>query len=212
MQDIQLQEAIDADGRSISKRFRAVQRHFPKLESRICALAEVMIAWRNRSVHSLSDRQVRDGAWDELERNKVWLEGEFRGMDFARLKSDFNEGGPPKFKEMASFIRATHELVRQLDELQLQTLEPKPFLRWFIWRLLDRPRPGETLEQARLRLAQSIWGKDESERLGKVISLLRNNGFSAESSTAFAVEFSDELLATVAAYKPKEILQYASPA
>jgi hypothetical protein len=211
VQDAKLRTEFDSARQSVAERLSILLSSLHPLDERVSALVEVMIAWRNRSVHSLADTEVRDAAWSTLRTNQAWLKGEFRGMEFDRLMSDFARGGAPTFKEIASFIRATQELVRQLDEAQLKRLHPRAFLKAFIWHVLSRGLPSETPSRARARLAQSTWGRDASERLKRVISTLKSNGLSPARAGSYATEFSDELLAELAEFTPGAILEYAAP-
>jgi hypothetical protein len=126
------QQAIDSAEQSVLRKFTAMKDPCLLSAPVITALVEVMIAWRNRQVHSLADNEVSTETWETLRKNEAWIKGEFRGMEIGRLFSDFSKDTPPSFKEIASFIRATQEAVRIMDAHLLRNLEPKIFLKELI--------------------------------------------------------------------------------
>jgi hypothetical protein len=211
IQEAGFRSAVDSSGRSVLSKARIAKDHCPSMDVVIAALIEVMIAWRNRLVHSLADNDVSTETRKLLSERQSWIRNEFRGMEVDRLFSDFEQDGPPTFKEMASFIRATHEFVRMLDEAFLLELDTEQYLKSFIWSVVSRnPKKSKDIDQRRMALIQSVWGRDVSERHQRVISFLRNNGLSMQQAKDGAV-FSDELLAELSAMNPKKLLDCIRP-
>jgi hypothetical protein len=205
IQDANLQQKMDTCGQSVFGKF-AVMRDVCLSENPvISALVEVMIAWRNRQVHSLADSEVSSEAWKILQRNAEWVKNEFRGMQVDRLFSDFSKEAPPSFKEIASFIRATQEAVRLVDSYLLTNLEQEPYLRQLVREFASKSRPNDDPEKARKKQIQSIWGRDASDRAQRVTSFLKNCGlsFSIADGDASAV-FSDSLISAVSNMTPSE--------
>lgn len=191
-----VKKSIDESRRSIFLKFQAICDHYPFLDKRVNALVEVMITWRNKAVHSLSDNEVSKESWQILENNKAWLDETFQGMRFDRLLSDFNKGGPPTFKETTSFVRATHQLIEQLDEHYLKELSPERFLKSLIARNLGA-NPAKTI--------QSIWGRDEKDKLARMLGFLKNLGLSEKKAASHSAEFSEELVLKLSQFTPKEM-------
>ena len=175
IQDTALQQRMDACGHSVFGKFAVMRDAFLTKNPVISALVEVMIAWRNRQVHSLADSEVSSKTWEILQSNSEWVKNEFRGMEVDRLFSDFGKEAPPSFKEIASFIRATQEVVRLLDSHLLTNLEPESYLRQLIREYASKARPNDKdPEKARKKQIQSIWGRDASDKPQRVTSFLKN--------------------------------------
>lgn len=207
IQQPEMQKQIDGCERSVLRKLN-VMSSLPGLTPVLCALAEVLIVWRNRAVHSIADNEVSDSAWDTLRSNEEWIRNEFRGMELDRLFGDFERGGAPSFKEIASFIRAVQSLVQEMDAALLSQLDPEQYLRDFIQNLLRKTKTDESPKKAMLRNAQSIWGRDDGDRYAAVLSLLRHNGISEECLSEHSCAFSDELLKMVSGFSTKALLEY----
>jgi hypothetical protein len=203
LQDKEVQDAIDGCDRSILNKLSVIKEAYLPADSVFAAMGEVMIAWRNRQVHSLSDNEVSATAWEILRNNQTWIKEEFRGMEVDRLLSDFQREGAPTFKEIASFIRATHEIVRVVDERVLAELDAEKFLRSLIDSRIGRD------DASRRKHVQSVWGRDISERDMRVRSFLINCGLSAtpiQDGTPRA--FDDGLLTKISRNSPSELRQW----
>lgn len=199
IQNDAVQSRIDSAGQSVFYKFKVICDSSPPLDRKINALIEVMIAWRNRVVHSFAASEVSKESWEILEKNKDWLKDTFQGMEFSRLFSDFNKGGPPTFKETASFIRATQKFIEQLDEIYLKNLDPEVYLKSLI---------SKNLGADKAKMLQSIWGRDEKDRLARMTGFLKNLGLSETSSYPYAAVFSDELVLKISKFTPKEMNVY----
>jgi hypothetical protein len=80
-----LKKALDAAGQSVTAKFQAFGEHFPIIEPVIVALIEVMLAWRNRLVHTLSDDEIPKKTIETLEAHSNWVCDEFAGMAVERM-------------------------------------------------------------------------------------------------------------------------------
>lgn len=210
LQDVRLQNAIDAEGQSVLGKFKALKASFgSKLNPIICALVEVMIVWRNRLVHTLAEPKLSPDVQEFLNANSAWILNEFRGMGVDRLFADFERGGPPTFKEMASFIRATQIIVESLDLLQLCDLDTELYLRSFIIKTLKESKlsDGSTLPIG--RAVQNLWGRDEEGKRRRLQSFLVNKGFSPHKASSGGCQFPDELLDRFASMSAKDVLALA---
>lgn len=204
IQDRAVQASFDASGNSVLKRFFVIKDVVTSLDPILSCLTELMIVWRNRLVHSLADNQVSPAVWSILSQNEDKLSAAFSGMRLDRLESGFKTGEPPTFKETASFIRATHA-----DGYFLAALDTAQFLRDLIWATISKGS-SDDLDSIRKRRIQSIWGRDASERVGKVVAFLTNAGLSAHGD-ASATEFDDDLINSVSNKSPRELFSYLSP-
>ena len=209
--DKAMRENLDACGRSVFKKFEVIRTVYLSSHpaSVIAALIEVMIVWRNRRVHSDDDNELSRQSEEILQKNSDWIKNEFRGMEVSRLFADFSSEGPPKFKEIASFIRATQEAVRMVDAQLLQALNTEAFAKELIWVRAGEADCKEDEKSARKKLIQSIWGRDRSVRLRRIVSFLKNCGLSEKAISDFAPPaFSDELIATISNKKPSELTEW----
>jgi hypothetical protein len=91
------QQKMDACGQSVFGKFVVMRDACLSVAPVIAALVEVMIAWRNRQVHSLADNQVSLPSWETLRANANWVKDEFRGMEIDRLFADFRRS-PAEFQ------------------------------------------------------------------------------------------------------------------
>jgi hypothetical protein len=165
-----------------------------------------MIAWRNRSVHYLADNEASEDAWNTIKSNKDELYSRFSGLTVEPLEKGFQLSAPPSFKETASFIRATHEAVRQFDEFHIRALDPVSFLPDLIWHTVGM-NSQEDVNVTRRKRVQSIWGRDESERESRVLSFLKNCGLSEGKGDPSAI-FDKALISEVSRFSFREVFSY----
>ena len=209
IQEANLQKMMDGCGHSVFGKFAVVRDKYLSENPVFAALVEVMIAWRNRQVHSLADNDVTPESWEVLRSNADWIKDEFRGMQVDRLFSDFGKEAPPSFKEIASFIRATQEAVRIIDTGLLKKLEPESYLKELIWEYSSNAGTAEDREKARKKQIQSIWGRDASDRKQRVISFLKNCGLSlSPTDEETSTSFPDELITNLSGMTPSEMASW----
>ena len=200
------QQKMDTSGHSVFGKFAVMRDACLSAAPVIASLVEVMIAWRNRQVHSLADNQVSTSSWEALRANANWVKDEFRGMEIDRLFADFSKEAPPSFKEIASFIRATQEAVRIMDAHLLKHLDPQSFLRQLIQEYSLKGNADEDREKLRKRRIQSIWGRDASDRKQRVISFLKNCGLSLSATDENnSTIFSDNIITELSDMTPSEV-------
>jgi hypothetical protein len=202
----ELKKSIDSAQQSVFTKFCALKVAFGGLDPVICALIEVMITWRNKSVYTLSENLISRTTMSAIDAHKERIKNEFSGLLVDHLFTDFERGGPPTFKEMASFIRATQSLVESLDAMQLSALVARDYLHSFVLTLLTRN--GGEKAPATSQLVQSIWGRDDAGRHKRLRSFLINNGLSETRVSGDSCEFSDELIDDIASLAPRGVLAY----
>jgi hypothetical protein len=208
VQSQSLQSEIDGAGRSVFRKFAAVERHFPTIDHTLAALVAVMITWRNRSAHAEDDTDVSERHKSILRDNAGAISSRFRGLSTELLLSGYEEHRAPVFKEIASFINATHHFVEDLERALFSATNVELYLKQLIWTAASEAVSDTgPLEKARKRRLQSIWGKDPSERKLYVERFLYNHGISATKArdTVSPLEFNDDLLTRLAAMHPSEV-------
>lgn len=211
VQSPELRIALDQADLSVFKKLAAFARHYEQLDPLPLALANVMIAWRNRSAHTEADRDAPEQHLQVIRSSSDALAARFSGLDAEMLLSDFANERPPRFKEIASFINAAHHLVKDLDELQLSSLDPEEFLRDTIWvTLAAKGAPGEQVSKTRMRHAVSIWGKDANDRRIRVDRFLQHQGFSAvEPKSGTGLRIDEKLIQQLCERTPTAVLAWA---
>lgn len=221
IQDMDVRNAVDAAGNSVLRKFGIIRKSVATLDPTVAALIEIMIAWRNRSVHSLAENDASDEAWKTVRDNGKFIAERFKGLLIERLESGFSHNEPPTFKETASFISATHEIIRQIDEYYLSKLNLTPFLSELIWQI-TADGAGDDVNSRRKKRVQSVWGRDASERRNAVVSLLKNAGLSdttvvaqsdkrvpkSDRENAPAAVFEDDLIDLISEFSPNQLLEY----
>jgi hypothetical protein len=171
-----------------------------------------MIAWRNKSAHEEVDIKLDHSTKTILQDNDKRISTEYRGLDSRVLISGFEENRPPAFKEIASFINATHHFVSALDTVQLNTCLPERYLKEHIWVVVGRSlAKSRTTETRRKVHFQSVWGKDASERTDAVVRFLLSSGLSRDSDKTgkSPMVFNDALLNRVGAMEPSDVYNWA---
>ncbi len=208
IQDELTKNRLDGAGRSVLKKFFAIRAAHDSLDPVLGALMEVMIAWRNKATHILADEEASYETWEILRKNESRIKSEFSGMEISRLEQGYGKNEAPTFKETASFIRATHETVRSIDEYFLTKIDSEMFLRDLIWSTISSNTDGN-IDLSRKNKIQSVWGRDESEKNKRVIAFLKNAGLSL-SKSGLSAEFSDTLIEMYARKSPKELFNQLS--
>src|SRR5262249_14158572 len=80
LQDSVLRNEIDGCDRSVLRKFKVMLHHSKPFDELIAAMTDVMIVWRNRSVHSMADNEIDPNTLDILRKNEQRVRGEFEGM------------------------------------------------------------------------------------------------------------------------------------
>lgn len=211
LQDSSAQQEFDKAGKSVMGKFKAAKLYLDS-DDVVNAIIELMIIWRNKSVHILGSETEVAVFEDIIHYNQHRIKDEFRGMDARRLVSDFKSGKAPTFKETASFISATHIFVHKSDEILLSNLDSDSFIKELIWTKLSRDQDGAKSE-IRLRSAQSIWGRSGDDRRRRVITFLKNHGLSTEEKeNTKSARFSTDLIEHIITLNPTKLLEFVQPA
>ena len=205
IQDAAIRGALDGAGQSVGEKFQVIRASVHGLDPLTVALVEIMLAWRNRTIHSLADNEASGEAWNILKTNANELKDRFNGLTLERMERGFEHNDPPSFKETASFIRATHEAVREIDEHFIRMLSPELFIKELIWHKTGLNQKGEKDSENRHDRIQNIWGRDASDRMKRVSSFLINNGLSVDKGDPSA-EFDQQLLIQISSCSTKEII------
>lgn len=91
------------------------------------ALLEVLITWRNNSLHSLAENIISEGSINILQENKEFICNNYRGLDPTSLPEKVHSGANLTFKETASLINVAHKYVEEIDTKVISNLDKKQF-------------------------------------------------------------------------------------
>ncbi len=115
-----------------------------------------------------------------------------------------DKAGAPTFKEIASLVRATQNLVRAIDGALVGIVDLESYLRQALVLYLNENPGGRSA---------NIWGRSESRRLGTIVQIACNAGLSQfEPTSAPTNHISWEYLRELAKWSPKEALAELLPA
>lgn len=207
IQDSQLQASIDAAGLSIYKKIIALENAIPELDKVLLSLITLMITWRNRAAHFEADIKLDSKKLNILNENKERIEAEYSGLETDKLLDDFENSDGPTFRETASLIRATHEFVKNLENILLTKLSPEEYLKQTIRRDINSVEENKS-DYSKRRL-QGIWGRDPSDRENYLIRYFINLGLSktAKEGTRPAV-FKDELISKLSSFNTHDTYEW----
>lgn len=125
-------------GHSIYKKFRCVINNHKKIALDKSAYVDLLISWRNNTVHFDAENQLMhaslDYFWnipaDDVVVNKYHL-------DVNQMLDRFKRGECPTFKEMATLISMTIHFVEELDGILLHDIDQYRFLETYLLKLLN---------------------------------------------------------------------------
>lgn len=184
IEDGEVREKIDGDGRSVLKKFTAIKESFDLLDMAVCSLVEIMIARRNKCAHEEADISIDPSVKTILGNDSERISKQFSGLDCQVLISRFESDEALSFKETTSLIHATHEVVQTLDGLFLGSCSPERYLKEHVWYWVAHSnRLNSAKSNFSMERFQNIWGKDISERAYAFVKFLRSTGFSNKSAS-----------------------------
>jgi hypothetical protein len=211
------QQALDQAQNSIYGKFRALNSHYRKMDQIAASLVGLMITWRNRAAHAESDCETDSEYLKTIRENGQVIADRFRGLDTTTLLAGYDASRAPYFKEVTSFINATHHYVEDLENRLYAQLDREAFLKELIWKAISPDvidRPDRTA--FRKKRIQSIWGRSSNERRGYVERFLQHHGLAREKiakerETPF-LKFDDDLIRQVAEMTPTLLYKWIEPA
>lgn len=131
---------------SVYNKFDCVIRNHPELTVSKFAYVDLLICWRNNSVHFDAENQLmhasldyfRNIPGDDVVVNKYHL-------DVDQMLDRFNRGECPTFKETATLISMTIHFVEELDSILLGAIDQYRFLETSLFKLLKSERKTSVL-------------------------------------------------------------------
>lgn len=113
-------------GRSVYKKSINLGKEL-QVSSVTLALLDVLITWRNNSLHSLAENTITSEHLGILEQEKDIIRSTYRGLDPSSLPEKAHSGLNLTFKETASLINVAHKYVEELDAIVITKLNKQLF-------------------------------------------------------------------------------------
>lgn len=136
------------------------------------ALVQLAHHWRNRIVHSSASGRVDGEVLGVLRKTKAEIEKTYRGLIVEELIRSETAGVGPTFKEIASMIHASHNLVQGLDRAVLRRLD----LETLAEQTLATHLAGDERRDWNLR-TETLWAGDSARTAGRLLRVLEAVGF-----------------------------------
>lgn len=184
LQDENLKNKIDFEevSRSVYKRINIICDYY-QINSISFALVDLLICWRNRLIHYQADNNIMQIHRITLEKSIDKILVGYCGLDINSTIKSFEQSNVPTFKEVASLIKATIDLIYEIDNKLIKNLELISYAdQIFITYFKDN-------FESRLN---NIFSKDQERKKKALRQLLKINGFSEKSENEID-EFCDKI-------------------
>ena len=215
VQSTELRTEIAECGYSVFGKFQKIEQFVGCDDELLSSLVTLMIAWRNRQVHSDSDdvlpRDCRNVICGNVSEEKT----RFRRLDVNEMLDRYEKNKCPRFKEVASFVKITQDYVNFVEEFLFSKLDEQKFFRELVWNgLSEGTVDGKSRQKYRKSYSERVWGKNKANKGQAVERFLQRNGLSRtrpEKVNCY-VDFDDNMIQALASKSPKEVLEWADPA
>lgn len=127
LQSSELESIYSSAGQSIYKKAIGVGDH-TNIDPVLTALMEILITWRNNTLHYDIDNQIRDSSKEILNSNTKKIRENFCGLEISQLQGTWESKGDFTFKETASLISATHKFVDAIDKFSINNLDTERYI------------------------------------------------------------------------------------
>ena len=215
VQSTELRNDIADCGLSVFGKFQKIEQFVECDDELLSSLITLIVAWRNRQVHTSADDVLSRDCRDVICGNASEANIRFRGLDVNEMLDRYEKNKSPRFKEVASFVKVTHDYVNVVEEFLFTQLDEEKFFRELVWSgLSEEITSGKNRQKCRKRCADSVWGKNESNKRQAVERFLQRNGLSRTrpNNASCYVVFDGSMVQALASKNPREVLQWADPA
>lgn len=122
---------------SVYNKFLCVIKNHPELTPNLYAYIDMLICWRNNSIHFDAENQLTENSLryfknvpdDDIVVNKYHL-------DTNKMVERFNAGACPTFKGVATLIGLTNQFVDNLDQILLREIQQYEFLEAVLYQVI----------------------------------------------------------------------------
>lgn len=143
------------------------------LESSVdLALVRLGIHWRNGFAHGGSRTHLEGDVRGVLRKAAVPIAAQHNGLSVQKMITNEDEGAAPTFKEVATIIQASHDLIEELDTAVCRRVDPELFADAVVAEhLRGRSADGEG------KRLHSLWQGREDRVRDRIEHVLRLAGF-----------------------------------
>ena len=174
--ELGIERAI-ADDQGLGGRVRAVATATGQAGSAEAILVDVGIAWRNRLVHQTTARKLNKPLANAARARSTQFAELYQGLRIEDLitRAERAPAAAPTLKEITAIVRATQELVKEIDGVLLRDLDLEPYLREILRQHLIGDE--DTNPKSPMIRAGRIWSKSLDRRRSAIVQIACNNGF-----------------------------------
>lgn len=189
--DEEFKKRIDSGdiSRSVYKRLNELCS-FLDISSIEYALVDLLICWRNRLVHFQAENDIQEFNKKKLSENIEQIDNQFCHLNIERTFESFENKHTPTFKEVASFVKASLDLIYEIDKGLLARLD---FVKYADSVIINHLKADNTAHQQTARL-NDIFSKGSETAYKKLRQILLQNGFTddgvSDSVDAFCIKIS----------------------
>lgn len=119
IEDPKFHEILDACGSSVYNKVFTIDGYFSnKINPVTLALIDLGVTCRNNFMHYSSHQRIKSKSQNILSNNSIEIKNSYCALDIERWLRDYtNNNFDITFKELASFIRASHAFIEEVDKL-----------------------------------------------------------------------------------------------
>ena len=119
---------ISAGERSVFNKVKNITKYLNS-NKLLRALCLALITYRNNLLHSMADNNIDSEDRNLLLSTKDLIEEEYCGLQIETVLQKMDNKKAPTFKEVASFIKATHLFVENIDDLIIKNISDDFYLK-----------------------------------------------------------------------------------
>ena len=215
VQSIELRTDIAKCGYSVFGKFEKIDQFVDCNDELLSSLVTLIIAWRNRQVHTDADDEIGRDCRNIICGNVSEAKIRFRGLDTIEMLDRYENNKSPRFKEVASFVKITQDYVNFVEEFLFSQLDEQKYLRELVWNSLsERATVGKNRQRGRKYYSEKVWGKSKASKRQAVERFLQRSGLSRtrpENVDRYVV-FDASMIEALASRSPREVREWADPA
>ena len=168
--DLKYQIDSIENSRSVYRRMKLICSYY-SIQSTNYALVDLLICWRNKLTHFQAENDILESSKDILLNNTSNILSNHCGLEIASTLKSFDQTEVPSFKEVASFVKATIDLVYEIDKSLIDDIDQVKYADSIIIKYLSN--------KTRLN---NIFSKDQQTAEKSIKQILFQNGFSANTA------------------------------
>lgn len=159
------------NSRSIYRRVNLICDHY-KIHSVDSALVDLLICWRNRLTHFQAENDILASNRAILLDNSEVIKSYHCGLDIEQTLKSFDRPDLLTFKEITSFIRASTNLVYEIDKHLIRDIKPKEYADRIVIHYINSDKS---------KRLNNIFSKDSATAERVIRQILRQNGFTLDN-------------------------------